>query len=168
MSFSGHNWKNTTPETYVWDESITTQNQVSLASVSLESRAVPLSEFPKYYSPRSLNSADALYTGIQWHGAVYQESSSLNTLTDSISYEGASYTNYGFEYKPGGEGQVTWSINQSPTWRILASAMGPDETVDVGQRDISNEPMSIVMVSSSSVLRIPHQAIASSHFLKLT
>lgn len=104
---AGHNWKNTTPETYVWDESITTQNQ--------------------------------------WHGAVYQESSSLNTLTDSISYEGASYTNYGFEYKPGGEGQVTWSINQSPTWRILASAMGPDETVDVGQRDISNEPMSIVM-----------------------
>lgn len=72
---------------------------------------------------------------------------SLNTLTDDISFEGAHYTNYGFEYTPGGDGQITWAINQNPTWRILSSAMGPDETVDIGQRDVSNEPMAIIMVS---------------------
>jgi hypothetical protein len=76
---------------------------------------------------------------------------SLNTLTDAISFEGAHYTNYGFEYTPGSDGQITWAIDQSPTWRILSSAMGPDETVDIGQRDISNEPMAIIMVSFAHV-----------------
>jgi len=72
---------------------------------------------------------------------------SLNTLTDSISYEGAHFTNFGYEYHPGSDGDVTWSIERDPTWKILASAMGPDPSVDVGQRDISNEPMAIILVS---------------------
>ncbi|GAA5827664.1 hypothetical protein JCM10212_006777, partial [Sporobolomyces blumeae] len=104
---AGYAWKNTTPDTYTWDTSITTQNQ--------------------------------------WHGSVNQMSASLNTLTDDISYEGAHYTNYGFEYEPGADGRITWAIDQSPTWRILSSAMGPDSTVDIGQRDISNEPMAIIL-----------------------
>ncbi|GAA5935488.1 SKN1/KRE6 family beta-glucan synthesis-associated protein [Sporobolomyces koalae] len=104
---AGYAWKNSTPDTYVWDESITSQNK--------------------------------------WHGSVNQESMSLNTLTDSISYEGAHYTNYGFEYTPGPDGQVTWAIDQSPTWRLLSSAVGPDAEVDIGQRDISQEPMAIIM-----------------------
>ncbi|GAA5962832.1 hypothetical protein JCM3765_001538 [Sporobolomyces pararoseus] len=115
---AGYNWKNSTPDTYVWDESITSQNQ--------------------------------------WHGSVNQESMSLNTLTDDISYEGAHYTNYGFEYTPGGDGQITWAINQNPTWRILSSAMGPDPTVDIGQRDISNEPMAIIMnLAISTKFQLP-------------
>ena len=75
---------------------------------------------------------------------------SLNTLTDSVSYEGAQYTNYGYEYHPGSDGDIVWSIDRQPTWKILSSAIGPDPSVDVGQRDISNEPMAIILVSSIS------------------
>ncbi|GAA5875633.1 hypothetical protein JCM1840_003160 [Sporobolomyces johnsonii] len=76
-------------------------------------------------------------------GAIYQESASVITLTDTTSYEGAGYTRYGFEYEPGPSGSITWAVNNTPSWRILASAIGPNAATGVGQRLISEEPMSI-------------------------
>ncbi|ORY55166.1 family 16 glycoside hydrolase [Leucosporidium creatinivorum] len=109
---TGYNWKNSTPDTRTWDESITTQ---ILAGTD------------------------------QWHGEVTQESMSLNTLTDDTSFDGAGYTSYGYEYDPGPNGRITWAINGSQTWELNASAMGPDEEAQIGQRLVSEEPMYITL-----------------------
>lgn len=87
---------------------------------------------------------------------------SLNTLTDDTSFDGAGYTTYGlflpssffrrsltrsrwrsigYEYDPGPNGRITWAINGSETWELNASAMGPDEEAEIGQRLVSEEPM---------------------------
>jgi len=101
---------------------------------------------------------------------------SLNTLTDDTSFEGAGYTTYGtstfplpsahprsfpvpsrskgYEYDPGPDGRITWAINGSQTWELNASAMGPDEEAQIGQRLVSEEPM----VSSSRRLLRSGQA----------
>ncbi|GAA5948901.1 hypothetical protein JCM21900_003465 [Sporobolomyces salmonicolor] len=81
----------------------------------------------------------------QWHGSVNQESMSLNTLTDTTSYEGAGYTSYGFEYDPGTDGRITWAINATPTWELTASAIGPNDNTQIGQRLIAQEPMHILL-----------------------
>ena len=47
----------------------------------------------------------------------------------------------GFEYEPGPDGQITWFVNETASWRILASAIGPNEETQIGQRLISEEPM---------------------------
>lgn len=60
--------------------------------------------------------------------------------------EGQAYQTYGYEYQGGGgsNAYVTWLLGGNPTWRLNAAAFKPDATVDVGQRLISVEPMSIV------------------------
>lgn len=47
----------------------------------------------------------------------------------------------GYEYDPGPDGRITWAINGSQTWELNASAMGPDEEAQIGQRLVSEEPM---------------------------
>ncbi|GAA5850712.1 hypothetical protein JCM8547_009065 [Rhodosporidiobolus lusitaniae] len=83
----------------------------------------------------------------QWHGSVTQESLSLEVMTDSTSYSGGAgtYTSYGFEYDPGPDGSIRWAINGTSTWTLHASAIGPSEEAQISQRDISEEPMSIVL-----------------------
>jgi hypothetical protein len=47
----------------------------------------------------------------------------------------------GFGYEPGPSGNISWFVNDTSTWRILASAIGPSEETKIGQRLISEEPM---------------------------
>ncbi|BGP00855.1 putative Beta-glucan synthesis-associated protein KRE6 (putative) [Rhodotorula toruloides] len=81
----------------------------------------------------------------QWHGSVYQESLSAEVMTDNTSFSGRGYTTYGFEYDPGPDGSIRWAINGSSTWTVHSSAIGPDAAAGIGQRIISEEPMSIVL-----------------------
>ncbi|GAA6038149.1 hypothetical protein JCM8097_005760 [Rhodosporidiobolus ruineniae] len=76
-------------------------------------------------------------------GAVYQESASVISLTDTTSYEGRGYSTFSFEYEPGADGKITWAINNTPTWQITAGAMGPNDETEIGQRLVSVEPMAI-------------------------
>ncbi|KAI5480774.1 glycoside hydrolase family 16 protein [Pseudohyphozyma bogoriensis] len=78
-----------------------------------------------------------------WQGAVYQESMSVVTLTDTTSYNGNGYTTFGYEYDPGPSGRITWAMNASQTWQLNADAMGPNADTMISQRLISMEPMSI-------------------------
>ncbi|GAA5825917.1 hypothetical protein JCM5353_004553 [Sporobolomyces roseus] len=80
-----------------------------------------------------------------FQGATFQQSASVITLTDRTSYNGNGYTRYGFEYEPGTDGQITWFVNETASWRILASAIGPNEETQIGQRLISEEPMAITI-----------------------
>ncbi|KAK4703627.1 beta-glucan synthesis-associated protein KRE6, partial [Phenoliferia sp. Uapishka_3] len=88
---------------------------------------------------------DTRTTQNQWKGAIYQESMSLQTTTDATSYEGAGYSTFGYEYEPGGDGRITWAVNGSQTWQINADAMGPNADTAIGQRLVSEEPMSIIL-----------------------
>ncbi|KAM0754664.1 beta-glucan synthesis-associated [Meredithblackwellia eburnea MCA 4105] len=81
----------------------------------------------------------------QWHGSVYQESMSINTQTDTTSYEGAGYSTFGFEYQTGGDGHITWAMNGTQTWQLNADAMGPNSETQISQRLVSEEPMYIVL-----------------------
>ncbi|GAA5845505.1 hypothetical protein JCM9279_003056 [Rhodotorula babjevae] len=76
-------------------------------------------------------------------GAVYQESASIISLTDTTSYEGRGYSTFGFEYEPGSDGAITWAVNRTPTWQIKAGAMGQNAEAEIGQRLVSEEPMSM-------------------------
>lgn len=104
---AGYSWKNETPETVMFNESITFQNI--------------------------------------WHGSVNQESASVITLADETSYGGNGYSTFGFEYDPGPNGRITWAMNATPTWQLNAEAIGPNAAAGIGQRLISEEPMSIVL-----------------------
>ncbi|TNY23923.1 beta-glucan synthesis-associated protein-domain-containing protein [Rhodotorula diobovata] len=81
----------------------------------------------------------------QWRGSINQESLSHEVMTDSTSFSGRGYTSYGFEYDPGPDGEIRWAINGSSTWTMRASAIGPDDAAQIGQRLVSEEPMSIVL-----------------------
>ncbi|GAA5894392.1 uncharacterized protein JCM6883_003809 [Sporobolomyces salmoneus] len=94
-----------------------------------------------------------------FQGATFQESASVITLTDTTSYDGKGYTRYGFEYEPGPDGRITWFVNDTASWRILASAMGPNEETQIGQRLISTEPMSInINLAISKAFQTPNWA----------
>lgn len=49
------------------------------------------------------------------------------------------------QYDPGPDGSIRWAINGSSTWTVHSSAIGPDAAAGIGQRIISEEPMSIVL-----------------------
>ncbi|KDE08956.1 hypothetical protein MVLG_01046 [Microbotryum lychnidis-dioicae p1A1 Lamole] len=104
---AGYLWKNTTPETVIYNPNKTFQNQ--------------------------------------WQGAVYQESASVITLTDDTSYNDAGYTRFSYEYTTGPDGFITWAVNDTATWTINAAAIGPNAEAGIGQRLISEEPMSIML-----------------------
>ncbi|KAI0090615.1 beta-glucan synthesis-associated [Irpex rosettiformis] len=85
--------------------------------------------------------------------AVQQALSSLTNLPDEMfQTTSQTYRTLGFEYwanpdKPE-DGFITWQSNGQPSYRIGASAVGPDQGQGgsmVGQRRIPEEPMSIVL-----------------------
>ncbi|GAA6011375.1 hypothetical protein JCM10207_008318 [Rhodosporidiobolus poonsookiae] len=88
---------------------------------------------------------ESITTQNMWKGSISQESASLNTITDNTSYEGKGYTTYSAEYDPGPEGRITWAINASQTWQLNANAFPPNDQTEIGQRNIAEEPMAIVL-----------------------
>jgi beta-glucanase (GH16 family) len=54
------------------------------------------------------------------------------------------YQKYAFEYIPGKEnGAIAWFVGDDETFRMSGKAIGPNG--NVGQRDVSREPMSIIL-----------------------
>ncbi|GAA5974252.1 hypothetical protein JCM11641_003355 [Rhodosporidiobolus odoratus] len=98
----------------------------------------------------------SITTQNNWKGAISQESASLNTLTDDTSFDGAGYTTYSYEYDPGSEGRITWGINGSQTWQLNANAFPPNSETEIGQRNIAEEPMYIVLnLAISTKFQLP-------------
>jgi len=83
--------------------------------------------------------------------AVQQAISGLTQLPPDVFNGGPepNFHNFGFEYfanpqsRP--DGFVTWSMDNTPTIRMGASAIGPDQATGIGQRLISEEPMAIYL-----------------------
>ncbi|PWN49194.1 beta-glucan synthesis-associated [Violaceomyces palustris] len=84
-------------------------------------------------------------------GGVYQQSVSgvSNIPDDGYELTGNAFHTFGFEYEPDwkgdGSGWVTWYMDGSPTWTVTGAAIGPDSQVEIGQRLIPVEPMSIII-----------------------
>ncbi|CAG8523539.1 8415_t:CDS:2, partial [Scutellospora calospora] len=78
-------------------------------------------------------------------GSVWQQTVSSLTVVSNEIYDNRSYEKYAFEYEPGSDGYISWFINDQLTWRMNASAVGPNKENDIGQRIISEESMSIVI-----------------------
>lgn len=86
-----------------------------------------------------------------YKGGVYQEAVSGVSFLGNEAYEltEQKFMKFGFEYdgdpKTRDSNYVTWFVDDDKTWTMNAAAVGPDERVDVGQRLVSEEPMSIIM-----------------------
>lgn len=100
-----------------------------------------------------------------YHGAVYQEAVSGLTQCPDDGFTAAPtprFVTYGVELEPdwdlNGGGYVRWYIDGQPSWRVNGTALGPVPELDIGQRHIPVEPMSIIMVRSSFLL-LPCQSL---------
>ncbi|KAI5779289.1 beta-glucan synthesis-associated [Geopyxis carbonaria] len=70
-----------------------------------------------------------------WMGGPFQQ---------AISVESTLYQKYAFEYIPGKEdGMIAWFVGDDETFRMSGKATGPNG--NVGQRDVTQEPMSIIL-----------------------
>lgn len=85
-------------------------------------------------------------------GGIYQEAVSGVTDIPSDAYENAAsprFVKFGAQYTPdwngNGQGSVTWFVDEKQSWTVRGSAIGPDARIDIGQRLIPVEPMTIIM-----------------------
>jgi beta-glucan synthesis-associated protein KRE6 len=78
-----------------------------------------------------------------YKGGPYQQAISGISSLNNDWYNGNAYQVYAFEYTPGASGDITWFIGEEATWRITGDSIGPNG--NVGQRVISQEPMSVIM-----------------------
>ncbi|CAO1629954.1 unnamed protein product [Parajaminaea phylloscopi] len=100
------------------------------------------------------------------YATLYQDTSSFNSYTGGVYQEAVSGVSripedayelaptpravrFGVQYTPdwdgNGKGSVTWFIDGKATWKVEGAAVGPDSRIDIGQRLIPVEPMSIIM-----------------------
>ncbi|KAG8960617.1 hypothetical protein FRC03_006325 [Tulasnella sp. 419] len=79
----------------------------------------------------------------EYVGGVYQQTTSALVLTNQQCYEnsGGCYSTYGFEYKPGTDGYITWISDGKASWTVKAGALGPNSISGASQRPIPQEPM---------------------------
>ncbi|KAA8904171.1 beta-glucan synthesis-associated [Sphaerosporella brunnea] len=79
-----------------------------------------------------------------WKGGPYQQAISGVTMLNNNWYDGKQYQKYAFEYIPGKEdGEIAWFVGDFETFRMKGGAIGPNGNID--QRDVSREPMSIIL-----------------------
>ncbi|KAH8919265.1 glycoside hydrolase family 16 protein [Atractiella rhizophila] len=115
------------------------------------SQSIQVAPFDAAYDFRTDSTAATIYnpeTSVfnpAFKGSVYQESLSVISSTDTQAYNGNSYKTYGFDYKPGKDGWITWYYDGQPTWTMQAAAIGPNTLTEISQRLVSEEPMSIVL-----------------------
>ncbi|KAI5842865.1 beta-glucan synthesis-associated [Tricharina praecox] len=77
-----------------------------------------------------------------WRGGPYQQAITGVTMLNNDWYD--EYQKYAFEYIPGQEdGAIAWFVGDDETFRMSGKATGPNG--NIGQRDISREPMSIIL-----------------------
>jgi beta-glucan synthesis-associated protein KRE6 len=92
-----------------------------------------------------------------YRGGVFQQALSGVTTLNHNWYDGNQYQIYGFEYTPGGDGNIVWYVGEEKTWKLDARAVGPNG--NIGQRVMPEEPMSIVanfgMSNSFAYLDLP-------------
>ncbi|KAG8940159.1 hypothetical protein FRC04_005603 [Tulasnella sp. 424] len=81
-------------------------------------------------------------------GNTYQEAASVVTTTDKNCYQNGGtgcYSVYGFEYKGGDNGYISWVSNDQLAWTMNSNAIQGNTASMIGQRVISQEPMYMIL-----------------------
>ncbi|GLB34042.1 putative beta-glucan synthesis-associated protein (SKN1) [Lyophyllum shimeji] len=81
-------------------------------------------------------------------GSATQQANSVVTDTNQRCYEldDGCYSVYGFEYKPGyDDAYITWVSDDMASWTLNAPGVGPDPSVEISARAISQEPMYLII-----------------------
>lgn len=78
-------------------------------------------------------------------GGPYQQAVSTTTMLNNSWYDGILYQQYAYEYTPGADANssIAWWVGDEMVMRFDARALRPNG--NIGQRLISEEPMSLVM-----------------------
>nr|GAT57878.1 predicted protein [Mycena chlorophos] len=121
-----------------------------LGAVSQSSQWAP---FDAYYSwqntsanliiPNTTISAQNGYAG-----GIYQEAASVVTITNQDCYQLKTpcYATHGFEYTPGyNDAYITWITNDAASWTLHAAGVGPNNLTQIGAREITQEPLYILI-----------------------
>ncbi|KAJ7212286.1 glycoside hydrolase family 16 protein [Mycena pura] len=92
---------------------------------------------------------DAVKTKLNtYKGGKTQQAVSALTYIPSTVYSDEDYAVYGYEWwsnpSDRDEGYITWVSNGTQSWTITAAAIGADETVEISQRLIPEEPMYLI------------------------
>ncbi|VVT45411.1 uncharacterized protein SAPINGB_P000741 [Magnusiomyces paraingens] len=125
-----------------------TVSSTLLAGVA--SQSLQIAPYDIWYYP-DLNFIEVYNSTISqlnsWNGGPLQQAVSMATALNATWYELSStprYQTYGFEYlNDDSEGYIRWFVGSTPVFTLYAPALGPNGNID--QREISKEPMSIIL-----------------------
>ncbi|KAK4701471.1 beta-glucan synthesis-associated protein KRE6, partial [Phenoliferia sp. Uapishka_3] len=83
-------------------------------------------------------------------GAWQQAASGLSNTNASCYNSTTDFAVYGIEYQPSyfkgtGTGKIYWLNEDEPMWKLSDTALVANEVANISQRDITGEPMSIIM-----------------------
>ncbi|CAG82131.1 beta-glucan synthesis-associated protein-domain-containing protein [Yarrowia lipolytica] len=126
--------------------------KVGVASQSLQVAPFDIWYIPDYNFIEIYNASVTsmnTYAGGMFQQAISGITMLNNDWYDVVSVEGQDeselhYQTFGFEYlNDDDKGYIKWFVGQDPTFNLHGYALGPNG--NVGRRDISKEPMSIIM-----------------------
>ncbi|KAG9038848.1 hypothetical protein FRB95_014397 [Tulasnella sp. JGI-2019a] len=82
-----------------------------------------------------------------YHGGITQMTTSALGLTNQSCYEfsGGCFDTYGFEYKSGTDGWITWISSGAASWTAMAAGMAADPVAEVSQRPVPEEPLYLII-----------------------
>jgi beta-glucan synthesis-associated protein KRE6 len=130
------------PEIDILEGSVDPTNRIGVVTQSFQ-----VAPFDVWYRPDSDYMAIPNYETTQMNtycGGPFQQAISGTTLLNNSWYDGQAYQKYAFEYIPGtSTGKIAWFVGEDPTLILDGRAMGPNG--NVGARQISQEPMSMVL-----------------------
>lgn len=77
-------------------------------------------------------------------GGPYQQAISGTTMLNNKWYDNREYQKYAFEYEPGNaNGKIAWFVGDNQSFLVDGRSIGPNG--NIGARQVSQEPMSMVM-----------------------
>lgn len=137
------------PELDVLEAQINTAKGVGEASQSLQTG--PFSNKHKWDQSAASFGNDDITQFNSFRGNVYQESVSAVTQIPTKAFQKTSktFTTFGCEFEPdfsgSGKGKVTWYIDGKVSWSVTEAAIPAQKEIDIGQRLVPVEPMTIIL-----------------------
>ncbi|KAK4685737.1 beta-glucan synthesis-associated protein KRE6, partial [Tremellales sp. Uapishka_1] len=137
------------PEIDMFEALVTTDTQIG--QVSQSGQWAPFNPYYKFINNSKTYEIynDSITALNGYSGGIYQQATSAISTTDQNCYTGPDETGcfsiYGFEYSPGDSGYITWVNNAQKAWTIRGGAMAANKATEVSQRQVTEEPMYLIM-----------------------
>lgn len=137
------------PELDILEAQINTAQQRGEASQSLQTAPFDMGHKWDQGPAQIYDAGVTTFNGFD--GNTYQETVSGVTDIPNKAYlnAGNQFTTFGVEFAPdfslSGKGSVTWYIDGKATWTITEASLSAQPGIDIGQRLVPVEPMSIIL-----------------------